>query len=460
MPTIAKKSFFIFALAMIVRVFYVWFFVDSSNLELEDQMMYIQLGKIMAETGNFLQYASNGYVDVTERLPGYPAFLAVIYTLFGENNMIVVAVQIFIDSLTCVIIALITKLVTNKGFMFAGMISVFNLNMIVLSGMVLTDTLFLFFFSLFILIVFSYLKKPNSFKLFLSVAMLCISILVRPVSYYLIVLLLPFVIIFLIYNKIDFKQILYSSILYVIPVVLALGSTHYRNFNEYNSFLIVSQGGAHALYWVVPAAYQYSGQGSYQDGQTLARDKLIDIKQKDRLKKSSVDSVNNQFEDSNYQMQIARGILTEFGTVNILKAWSVGTVVNLLTPSIAYAPVVRAMKHQSFYETPGNGAVSKILNYITNTSSFIYLSVIIIGTIFSLLFFTSFILGLYGMIKSKKMAIINREIIIFSLLIIFYFIAVTGPIIGVKYRLPIEPLMTIFVSYMLFRIKYKGTLKE
>ena len=153
MPTIAKKSFFIFALAMIVRVFYVWFFVDSSNLELEDQMMYIQLGKIMAETGNFLQYASNGYVDVTERLPGYPAFLAVIYTLFGENNMIVVAVQIFIDSLTCVIIALITKLVTNKGFMFAGMISVFNLNMIVLSGMVLTDTLFLFFFSLFILIV-------------------------------------------------------------------------------------------------------------------------------------------------------------------------------------------------------------------------------------------------------------------------------------------------------------------
>ena len=28
-----------------------------------------------------------------------------------------------------------------------------------------------------------------------------------------------------------------------------------------------------------------------------------------------------------------------------------------------------------------------------------------------------------------------------------YFLVVTGPIIGVKYRLPIEPLLTLFASY-------------
>jgi len=36
-----------------------------------------------------------------------------------------------------------------------------------------------------------------------------------------------------------------------------------------------------------------------------------------------------------------------------------------------------------------------------------------------------------------------------------YFIAITGPIIGVKYRLPIEPIMTIFIVYAINTIKWK-----
>jgi hypothetical protein len=41
----------------------------------------------------------------------------------------------------------------------------------------------------------------------------------------------------------------------------------------------------------------------------------------------------------------------------------------------------------------------------------------------------------------------NREVIIFSLFIVSYFLSITGPIIGVKYRLPIEPIMMLYVTY-------------
>ena len=41
--------------------------------------------------------------------------------------------------------------------------------------------------------------------------------------------------------------------------------------------------------------------------------------------------------------------------------------------------------------------------------------------------------------------------VIIVLAIIIYFVAITGPIVGVKYRLPFEPILTMFFSYALVR---------
>ncbi len=448
-PMILKNFLLVFFLALTVRTGYAWFFVETGNLILEDQMMYIPLGQAMAATGDFLQASTNGYTTVTGRLPGYPALLSVVYTLFGENNMAVVVVQIFIDSITCVIIALIAESVIVGGFLVAGLISALNLNMTILSGMILTETLFLFLFSLFILYVFYYIKNPNNLKLFLVVSVLCASVLVRPVSYYLIFLLLPLLISFFIYRRVLFKQAIYGLLLYIVPVVIAFGSIHHRNYYEYNSYLLTSQGGGHTLGWVVPATYQYSGQGSYQEGQALARERLENEMSTDGFQMSTT----NSFKNSSYKMRVAKELLTEFGLLNILHAWSSVAVINLLTPSVAYAPVVRAMKHSSFYETPGDGAIKKLFNYVINSDNLLYLLILTIGTITSLAFLIVSIFGFYRTIRSKQFRRQNREILLFSLFVIIYFMAITGPIVGVKYRLPMEPIMTIFFSYALVRFR-------
>ena len=437
-----KKTLFVFMFALFIRLTYAWFFIDLDSLVLEDQMMYIQLGKILANTGYFLQDTGNGFIPVTERLPGYPALLSLIYTVFGQENIAVVLVQIVIDSLTCVVIALIAEIVVPSGFIIAGIVAALNLNMVILSGMILTDTLFLFLFSLFILLVFYYIKNPSSLKLILLSFVLCTSILVRPVSYYLVFLLLLLLIVFFIWKKVAFKKIIYSLFLYIIPFVIIFGPIHHKNYHEYSTLSLTSQGGGHALNWIVPAVYQYSGQGSYQEGKLFAKAKLEDKILLDGFQKSA----NNPFTNSSYKMQVAKEALTDLGLFNVLHAWSVGIAVNLLTPSIANAPVVRTMEHPSFYATSGNGIIDKLINYVTNTNGLVYLLIITIGTIISFLFLIMSIFGFYRMLVLSRYGN-NREIIIFSLFIVSYFLSITGPIIGVKYRLPIEPIMILYVTY-------------
>ena len=131
----------------------------------------------------------------------------------------------------------------------------------------------------------------------------------------------------------------------------------------------------------------------------------------------------------------------------MLHAWSVVSVINLLAPSVAYAPVVRAMEYPSFYATLGDGAVEKLINYVTSSNGLTYLSIIVFGALISLFFLILSILGLYNMIEFWRLEKKNTEVILFALFIVMYFLAITGPVVGVKYRLPLEPIMALYATY-------------
>jgi hypothetical protein len=134
--------------------------------------------------------------------------------------------------------------------------------------------------------------------------------------------------------------------------------------------------------------------------------------------------------------------------MNILKAWVVGSTINLLAPSVAYAPALRAMEHPSFYETEGNGIVDKLLQYIKNSSGLLYLSILAVGTIISIIFTILSLLGLFKIFSSVSLVTTTSLI-----LLVCYFLAITGPIIGVKYRLPIDPILLLFIVNFLNRFR-------
>jgi len=108
------------------------------------------------------------------------------------------------------------------------------------------------------------------------------------------------------------------------------------------------------------------------------------------------------------------------------------------------------MEHPSFYETKGSGIVEKLFNYIKNSSGFLYLSILAVGTIISIIFTMLALIGVFKMISVLPPITVTT-----LLLLVVYFFAITGPIIGVKYRLPIEPILTLFMTYFLNRIDRK-----
>jgi hypothetical protein len=55
-----------------------------------------------------------------------------------------------------------------------------------------------------------------------------------------------------------------------------------------------------------------------------------------------------------------------------------------------------------------------------------------------------------ALVGAFKMTLEFPPVTVITLLILVgYFLAITGPIIGVKYRLPIEPILILFATYFL-----------
>ena len=92
------------------------------NTEWTDQGGYKQLGAGLATSGEFTRTPGAAvYAPEPIRTPGYPAFVAVIYTLFGINNHMAVAIaQAFVFAAICLAAFFIGRHVMDERFALVG----------------------------------------------------------------------------------------------------------------------------------------------------------------------------------------------------------------------------------------------------------------------------------------------------------------------------------------------------
>jgi 4-amino-4-deoxy-L-arabinose transferase-like glycosyltransferase len=91
-----------------------------------DQAGYQRLGAVLASTGMFTRYPdSPTFVPEVLRTPGYPAFVALVYRLFGiGNQMALVVAQAFVFAVLCVIVFKIARRVTTeRNALLAGLLT-------------------------------------------------------------------------------------------------------------------------------------------------------------------------------------------------------------------------------------------------------------------------------------------------------------------------------------------------
>jgi hypothetical protein len=86
-----------------------------------DQGGYQQLGAAMARSGEFTRFPESPvFIPEVIRTPGYPAFVAVIYRLFGVNTLPVAVAQAFVFALICLMVYAIGRRVAGEH---AGMVA-------------------------------------------------------------------------------------------------------------------------------------------------------------------------------------------------------------------------------------------------------------------------------------------------------------------------------------------------
>jgi 4-amino-4-deoxy-L-arabinose transferase-like glycosyltransferase len=81
-----------------------------------DQGGYKQLGAVLARTGLFTRYPDYAvFVPEVIRTPGYPAFVALVYAVFGQGNDMAVAIaQGVVFALICLVVYAIARRVTSQ----------------------------------------------------------------------------------------------------------------------------------------------------------------------------------------------------------------------------------------------------------------------------------------------------------------------------------------------------------
>ncbi|MCG2725344.1 MAG: glycosyltransferase family 39 protein [Elusimicrobia bacterium] len=177
------------------------------------------------------------------RAPMYPFFLSVIYYIFGHSLLMATLTQALLGSLTCFFVYdMAKKLFGERVGLMSAWLSCLYPVLIVYSGLLLSETLFTFFFALTIAL---FIRSENGVKeywLMLSCVALGVTTLIRPTT----ILFPAGIFMALLISGVNrpFRKILLAALAFSFTVLPWTA----RNYKQFGVFLPVATGGSTCLY--------------------------------------------------------------------------------------------------------------------------------------------------------------------------------------------------------------------
>jgi 4-amino-4-deoxy-L-arabinose transferase-like glycosyltransferase len=175
----------LFGAALLVRLLFAWYVESAGPLGsvFDDAAEYDAVGWSIANGDGFML---NG-APYAVHPPGYPLFLGVLYAVFGHHEAVVKIVQACLGGLTCVLVWLIgERLFTRRTGMVAASIAAVYPLMVFYTGVLLSETLYVFLATLLLHLLVRLRDTPSLRGVCLAGVVLGLMNLTRPVT-----LLLP-----------------------------------------------------------------------------------------------------------------------------------------------------------------------------------------------------------------------------------------------------------------------------
>jgi hypothetical protein len=433
----------IFAAALMIRLTNIALLGASPDaLLVEDARLYWDSATaLMAQGYDSVETVVRLLVN-SERAPGYILFLAGLRELFGDSFGAILIVQSILDSLSCILIATIGAAVPSslapRLALVSGLIAAATPNLVIHSGMILSDTLFLFLFAVTLAAGARFLQNGSPRWATIAALSLGLAIVTRTLVLPLPLLMAPIAFAAPLMKGRRMAACIGISIMFM---GISLAPATYimkRHYSDFGAFTLSSQNGAHLAGWLAPLVRRAHDGTPRDQGAAFLNEKI-----QTRMKADGVDEFSlNKFERSRAISAYAMEELATYPLMAFVKAWGAGVAVNLGAPASLLDPRVRALPHSSFDRTGGGGVFGQISAFITAAApAFVTIAL----ASFAGMALIS-LLQVYGLVRLFQMALWPS---VLATLCIGYFLLVTGPIGSPKYRLPFEPVLILLTGLAL-----------
>jgi 4-amino-4-deoxy-L-arabinose transferase-like glycosyltransferase len=291
-------------LAVLIRLVYSFTLTDPF---FSDYGKYVKVAKyFMGEAPELRSYC--------RVMPGYPLFLAGIFSVFGESFLAVRVAQALIGGGISFLIYAIANKVMNKRVAFvAVIISVFYPTLVFWSGALISE--YLFTFSILCLILFLLKFIDNfTYKMAMGTGMLLgITLLIRPMLVFWPIFIVLWV---FLCRKYDFKEILNKCFVMCIFTIITLSPWIIRNYMVLGHFVPFTTDGGYALY----VSNHPTGDGT----SNLLNDEVIKFEDRvDEMDLDPVESNNYYFNEFLNNIKNAPFLYLKLIPKKFIRLWSI-----------------------------------------------------------------------------------------------------------------------------------------
>lgn len=364
------------------------------------------------------------------RTPGYPFFVAIIYSLFGNHPYTVLFVQIFLNLISILLMYKIGKQLFNEkvGFIAAVLFSL-DIHHTIFINFLLTETIYT---TLFLGGLLFYIKglKHSSFRYFIVCGIIYgVSTLVRPISQYYIGGILLFTLLW--YLK-DLKTGIRNSIIIVSSYFIIISPWCLRNYKEFGHFAISNIKGYNLLFW----------NASYYEAKRQQKSiEQINDEFLEELKKMGWRKDLNPFEKERIDGELAAKIL-KANFSDYLKTHLIGTVkihLSLGTQSLTDVLHIPAKKWTE-EEKYTNGVIALVKKFFATKTIYEIILGLFVALFLAVVYLFA-VIGIWRLVREKQVLIM-----LFLLGSAGYFALISGIISYARYRLPSIPFYILLAS--------------
>lgn len=457
-----KNLIIIFVFALIIRLLFF-----SFEKPWDESILYNKIIKMGTDQRGYHQLAVNlleynqltfkkGTPPTALRTPAYPVFIASIYYIFGNQPWVVILFQIFLDSLSAVIIFLtLRRLVDVKVGFLSGLIYAFDPHLILHSNSYYSETMFLFFLSLFLYFISSFFINADSKlkSLIFSAIFLGFSALVKPASAYLPYLITIYIL--LIYKNNLLEKLKYS-ILFLLTYIVVISPWLIRNTIIYGQPFLSNSGEYNLLAinitpMEIPKRKLPQHIVEYQ--LRAEADSLMNTEgKKPVFDKSPNDSweelvLKFDYNKTEYWKRVALNYIKN-DPISFFQYYLIGIIhslFNLGSKEFAY--------YLNFTEKPSTINLKTEQNFFRLIKRFFSeksLTEVLLGIIIFLYLFITYLGGLLGLIKTKSIK--YKNVLLLLLFIAIYFLLVAGAGGLARFKVPAIPFYLVFVGIGIARL--------